>query len=176
MSASDSSGKSDTAPKKGGFAGTAISIVATSAIAAGVAWFSADMLASPPAAGDKAQHTSAKGGEYAKAEDKEKGGHEEEAGGAFVRMEPVVSSMYGAEEVWMRLELGLIMREGERAPGAAMLAEIRDGLIGMLRNTRLTEIEGPSGFLHFREDVHDQVRIRTAGKVKDVTILSLVVE
>ncbi len=175
MSARDSSGKADAAPKKGGFAGTAISIVATSAIAAGVAWFSADLLASPPAGNDKAQHAGAKGDDHAKADDK--GGDDKRgASGSFVRMEPVVSSMYGAEEVWMRLELGLIMREGERTPGAGMLAEIRDGLIGMLRNTRLTEIEGPSGFLHFREDVHDLVRIRTAGKVKNVTILSLVVE
>ena len=177
LSARDPSGKADAAPKTGGFATTAISIVVTSAIAAGVAWFSTDLLAPQGSTdtGGKAQHASAKGDGYAGAEDK--GGHKEEgASGSFVRMEPVVSNMHGAEEVWMRLELGLIMREGERGLGAAALGEVKDGLIGMLRNTRLSEIEGASGFLHFREDVFDLVRMRTNGKVKDVTILSLVVE
>jgi flagellar FliL protein len=41
---------------------------------------------------------------------------------------------------------------------------------------QLGQIEGASGFQNLREDLNDLVRIRSAGKVRELVIQTLIVE
>ena len=41
---------------------------------------------------------------------------------------------------------------------------------------RVDQLEGPSGFLHLREDLNDRARIRSGGKVRELVIQGLVLE
>ncbi len=58
----------------------------------------------------------------------------------------------------------------------ALLGEITEDIIAYLRTVPMSDLEGPSGFLHLREDLNDRVRIRSGGKVREVVIQTLVLE
>jgi flagellar FliL protein len=48
--------------------------------------------------------------------------------------------------------------------------------VAYLRTVPLAQIEGPSGFLHLREDLNERARIRSGGKVKELVVQSLMLE
>ena len=58
----------------------------------------------------------------------------------------------------------------------AMAAAISEDIVAYLRTVPLVQIEGPSGFLHLREDLNDRARIRSGGKVRELVIQGLVLE
>ena len=68
------------------------------------------------------------------------------------------------------------MLDGEGADTKGLAAAITEDTITYLRTLSLPLIEGSSGFLRFREDLNDRVRIRSGGKVRDLIIHSLIVE
>ena len=45
-----------------------------------------------------------------------------------------------------------------------------------MRTVPLAQLEGPSGFLHLREDLNDRARIRSGGKVRELVVHALVLE
>ena len=47
----------------------------------------------------------------------------------------------------------------------ALAAAIAEDIVAYLRTVPLAQLEGPSGFLHLREDLNDRARIRSGGKV-----------
>jgi flagellar FliL protein len=49
-------------------------------------------------------------------------------------------------------------------------------ILGYLRTIRLSQIEGASGFLAFRDDLDDLVKTASRGDVRKFLIKSLVVE
>jgi flagellar FliL protein len=57
-----------------------------------------------------------------------------------------------------------------------MAAAIAEDVVAYLRTVPITQLEGPSGLLHLREDLNDRARIRSGGKVKELVIQSLVLE
>ena len=65
----------------------------------------------------------------------------------------------------------------DAAAGAnALVAAIGEDIVAYLRTVSLAQIEGPSGFLHLREDLNDRARIRTGGKIRELVVQALVLE
>jgi flagellar FliL protein len=71
----------------------------------------------------------------------------------------IVTNLAGPKKAWIRLE-----------------AAIADDFVAYLRTVPLAQIEGPSGFLHLREDLNERARIRSGGKVKELVVQSLMLE
>ena len=78
--------------------------------------------------------------------------------------------VFGVAEEAVRVATGLLQ--------VMILLAVKssDALLTMLRTVNLAQIEGPSGFLHFKEDINDLLRVNSENKVAQVLINSMVVE
>jgi len=99
------------------------------------------------------------------------------AAGASLRvLPPVTTNLVGQKSTWIRLEAAIVL-EGEPPADIDVLGgKIADDILAFLRTVQLAQIEGPSGLQNLREDLNDLVRIRSAGKVRELVLQSLIVE
>jgi flagellar FliL protein len=88
----------------------------------------------------------------------------------------IVTNLASPEGTWIRLEAALLLDPDQAAQAGALTAQIAEDLVAFLRTVSLAHIQGPSGFQHLREDLNDRVRVRSAGKVRDLVINSMIVE
>ena len=94
----------------------------------------------------------------------------------IVPLQPIITNLAAPEGAWVRVESSLLARK-ESAQSAELLAEKTSGhILAYLRTLRLSQIEGASGFLAFRDDLDDLVRTTSNGDVRKLLIKSLVVE
>jgi|SRR5581483_6873344 len=87
----------------------------------------------------------------------------------------IVTNLAGPQRTWIRLEASIVMGDPS-ADANAIAASIAEDVVAYLRTVPLAQIEGPSGFLHLREDLNDRARVRSAGKARELVIQSLVIE
>jgi flagellar protein FliL len=93
-----------------------------------------------------------------------------------VPLEPMITNLAAPEGVWLRVEASLLASK-ELAPAPAILAaEMGAIILAYLRTLKLGDIEGGSGFLAFRDDLDDLVKIASHGAAKKVLVKSLVIE
>ena len=88
---------------------------------------------------------------------------------------PIMTNLAGAKGTWIRIEASVVFAADAASPNA-LAAAIAEDMVAYLRTVPLSQIEGPSGFLHLREDLNDRARIRSAGKVRELVIQALVLE
>lgn len=91
-------------------------------------------------------------------------------------LEPVVTNLAGASDVWIRLESSMIFANGVIQDPNVIAAQIRQDILGYLRTLTIAQIEGPSGLQHLREDLNERVALRSNGKVRELIIETLVVQ
>ena len=91
-------------------------------------------------------------------------------------LEPVVTNLSGAGDVWIRLESSMIFQNGVIQDPNVIAAQIRQDILGYLRTLTIAQIEGPSGLQHLREDLNERVTLRSNGKVRELIIETLVVQ
>jgi flagellar protein FliL len=108
-----------------------------------------------------------------------KDGHEA-AGGAHgvltgnsLLLDPMVTNLASPSDVWVRLEMALVV---EAPLEEATTQAIHQDLFSYVRTLRLSQLEGPSGYLNFKADLLDRAKIRSEGKVKAVLIKTLLFE
>ena len=165
-----------------------IAILLATVIAVGTGWFLGGMLEVDPnakkaesvAAQDKLQE----GAEYgekeddgkkeAKAEYKAKGG--KKASSNIVTLEPILVALRNSNNAFLRLELAIIMNEGAYLDETEGKLRLLSELSAFSKTMTLRQISGPSGYLHFREDLLDRAILSTKGGVRDLLILSMVAE
>jgi flagellar protein FliL len=164
----------------------AIVVLLLTLIGAGTGFSVGSMLGSPqPAPGINAQtagHTQpdaakeAHGSETAPMAAEPLQAADEPAEMTIVAFPPILTNLAEPKETWVRLEGSLLMKT-ETDVAHDLLAERADeNLVTFLRTVKLKDIEGPSGFLHFREDLNDLVSQLSEGQVKEVIIHSMVLE
>jgi flagellar FliL protein len=87
----------------------------------------------------------------------------------------IVTNLAGAKGTWIRIEASFVLDAD--APNAnALAASISEDIVAYLRTVPVDQLEGPSGFLHLREDLNDRARIRSGGKIRELVIQGLVLE
>ncbi len=87
----------------------------------------------------------------------------------------IVTNLASPKGVWIRIEASIVVGP-EAANTNALAASISEDMIAYLRTVPLEQLEGPSGFLHLREDINDRARIRSGGKVGDIVLHAVVLE
>ena len=95
---------------------------------------------------------------------------------AVLRLEPIVTNLAAPPGAWIRLEASLVFAGEPPKQQGELAARIAEDILAFLRTVRLDQIEGPSGFLHLREDLSERAAIRSQGLVREVVIGGLVVE
>jgi flagellar FliL protein len=98
------------------------------------------------------------------------------ADSAVLRLEPVVTNLAAPPGAWIRLEAWLVFAGEPPKEQDELAVRITEDILAFLRTVRLDQIEGPSGFLHLREDLSERAAIRSQGLVREVVIGGLVVE
>lgn len=93
-----------------------------------------------------------------------------------VHLDPILVMVEGEGKTFVRLELVVIPHEDEDLDDETTKLKLNSELSSFIRTLNLDILSGPSGYLHFREDILDRIQLSTQGRAKDVLIMSLVAE
>ncbi|WP_161139320.1 flagellar basal body-associated FliL family protein [Propylenella binzhouense] len=89
---------------------------------------------------------------------------------------PVITNLGDPATTSVRLEASLVFKD----PAAPLPDDVANAIAGdilaYLRTVSLEDIEGASGLQHLREDLADRAAIRADGAVRELVILTLVVQ
>lgn len=97
--------------------------------------------------------------------------------GRIVRqLAPIVTNLQSPKQSWIRLELSIVLKPEAAAEQDIIAVEAGDKVLGLLRTIALSQIDGPSGLLHLREDLTDLLVDGHDSMVLQVLINSMVVE
>lgn len=139
--------------------------------ALGVGWFSGGYLKrseAPPgvtASGEKQEHKPATAKEGAPVSPS--------AGPLLVQLAPITTNLASPDTVWVRLDASIVL-DAPQPP--AMAEAVHQDLLALVRTLKMHQVEGPSGFLHLKDDLRERAAIRSEGHVTDVLIRTLVFE
>lgn len=89
---------------------------------------------------------------------------------------PVVTNLGNPSDVWIRIEASIVFDDEALQTDEVLAAKITEDILAYLRTVSLSQIEGPSGMQHLREDLADRARVRSDGRVAELVIQTLVVQ
>lgn len=90
-----------------------------------------------------------------------------------VYLDPITTNMAGGNDMWVRLEMGLVF-DGQ--PDAEIAREVQQDTLAFLRTIKSHQVEGASGYRHFRADLEERAAMRSDGKVTGILIRTLLFE
>jgi flagellar FliL protein len=85
----------------------------------------------------------------------------------------IMTNLAAPTDTWIRIEAAAVF-DGE--VDASMADMVHQDLLAYVRTVKLHQVEGPSGFLHMKDDLNERARIRSGGKVKTILIRTIVFE
>ena len=89
---------------------------------------------------------------------------------------PILTNLAEPRDVWIRIESSIVFDDEEIAADEVLAAKITEDILTYLRTVSLSQIESPSGMQHLREDLIERARIRSAGRVTELVIQTLVLQ
>lgn len=95
---------------------------------------------------------------------------------AIKKIAPVVTNLANSENDWIRLESSIVYKPSPEMNSDILAAETRQDVLAYLRTVSLSQIQGPSGLLHVREDLNERVKIRSKGIIQELVLETLVVQ
>ncbi len=87
---------------------------------------------------------------------------------------PVVTNLASPHDTWIRLEASIVFDDEAIDTDDVLASKITEDFLAYFRTVGLSQIDGPSGMQHLREDLADLARIRSEGRVHEVVIQTLV--
>lgn len=90
-----------------------------------------------------------------------------------IALAPLTTNLAAPSDIWVRLEAAIVV-DGE-AP-ADLPDTIHQDMLAFIRTVKLHQIEGASGFRHFKADLQDRAATRSSGLVTQVLIRTLLFE
>jgi flagellar protein FliL len=157
-------------------------------LAGGAGWGTSGFMSAPVAAEDEAAHApadraakehaaapakEAHGAPAAEGHGESKEGEAPSLMGSALLLEPIVTNIASPQDVWVRLEMALVAD----GPLEEKLAQtVREDLFAYVRTLRLSQLEGPSGFISLKADLLDRAKIRSEDKISAVLIKTLLFE
>lgn len=95
---------------------------------------------------------------------------------AIRKMAPVVTNLANSESDWIRLEASIVYKAGDYLNSDVLAAETRQDVLAYLRTVSLSQVQGPSGLLHVREDLNERAKIRSKGTIQELVLETLVIQ
>ena len=95
--------------------------------------------------------------------------------GAVIPLKPILTNVRIPQNVWLRLEAGVVARPGEQVSDE-LAATITGDFMAFLRTVNLMQLRGPAGLEYLRTDLEERARMRSEGKIEKVYIWALVME
>jgi flagellar protein FliL len=91
------------------------------------------------------------------------------------QLTPIVVNLREPADLYVRLEAAVVLETGAM-DGGAIVAKIGDDLVSYIKTVSLSELEGPTGFQYFREDLRRRAVQVGGGKVKELLLQSFIVQ
>ncbi|MGH6860265.1 MAG: flagellar basal body-associated FliL family protein [Phyllobacterium sp.] len=95
--------------------------------------------------------------------------------GNVMALKPILTNVKIPQDVWIRLEAGVVLRPGEGLSDE-LAATISGDFMAFLRTVNLMQLRGPAGLEYLRMDLQERARMRSEGKIEKVYIWALVME
>lgn len=95
--------------------------------------------------------------------------------GSVVPLKPILTNVKIPQDVWIRLEAGVVLAPGEKISDE-LTASIAGDFMAFLRTVNLMQLRGPAGLEYLRTDLQERARMRSEGKIEKVYIWALVME
>ncbi|QND50644.1 flagellar basal body-associated FliL family protein (plasmid) [Phyllobacterium sp. 628] len=111
----------------------------------------------------------------APAGDKAAGKSETMPSGTVVALKPILTNVKLPQDVWIRLEAGVVAKPGEKISDE-MAATVAGDFMAFLRTVNLMQLRGAAGLEYLRMDLQERARMRSEGKIEKVYIWALVME
>lgn len=90
-----------------------------------------------------------------------------------VYLEPITTNLAGPASTWVRMELALVF---DGKIDLSLAQAVQQDILAYLRTVKMHQVEGPSGYQHLISDLEERASIRSAGKVKQVLVKTLLFE
>jgi flagellar protein FliL len=174
--------------KGGGLLMQIVVLLVMCGLAGGAGWGMSGFMSAPAVAEGEATHGPAEGAaEHAAApagkdvhgapaadgHGESKDGEAPSLMGSSLLLEPIVTNIASPQDVWVRLEMALV---AEGPLEEKIIQTVREDLFAYVRTLRLSQLEGPSGFISLKADLLDRAKIRSEDKVSAVLIKTLLFE
>jgi flagellar FliL protein len=95
--------------------------------------------------------------------------------GSVVPLKPILTNIKIPQDVWIRLEAGVVARPGEKVSDE-LAATIAGDFMAFMRTVNLMQLRGPAGIEYLRADLQERAAMRSQGKIEKVYIWALVME
>ncbi|MEK1888888.1 MAG: flagellar basal body-associated FliL family protein [Phyllobacterium sp.] len=95
--------------------------------------------------------------------------------GTVVPLKPILTNVKIPQNVWLRMEAGVVARPGEKIADE-LAATITGDFMAFLRTVNLMQLRGPAGLEYLRTDLEERAKMRSEGKIDKVYIWALVME
>lgn len=89
---------------------------------------------------------------------------------------PILTNLAAPDDVWIRIEASILFDDEELATDDVVAARISEDILAYLRTLSLSQIEGPSGMQHLRDDLDERARVRSEERVSELVVHTLVVQ
>lgn len=91
-------------------------------------------------------------------------------------LEPIITNVSKPAGAWARIEASIVCNKMLKETPEIVRARVAEQIMIYLRSVSLSDVEGPSGLLNFRDDLNSLVENLNEGEVHEVLIRTLVVE
>ena len=95
--------------------------------------------------------------------------------GSVVPLKPILTNIKIPQDVWIRLEAGVVARPGEKVSDE-LAATVAGDFTAFMRTVNLMQLRGPAGIEYLRTDLQERAVMRSQGKIEKVYIWALVME
>ena len=152
-------------------------LLGVTVLAVGVGWLSGNHL-NGESAGAGGQDATATPGKvmpaHREAEEKRMEGHgAEPPSPTVIQLAGITTNLAAPSNVWIRMEASIVLDEPQ---DAGLSERVHQDFLAFVRTLKLHQIEGSSGFQHFKADLEERAAIRSNGHVKQVLIRTLLFE
>jgi flagellar FliL protein len=89
---------------------------------------------------------------------------------------PIITNLGTPQDTWVRFEGSIVFDPKAMLHPEGVAGAIGDDFLAYLRTTSLKQLEGPIGLQNIRQDLKERAVTRSAGKVRDLVIRTLVVQ
>ena len=99
------------------------------------------------------------------------------SGSAHLRkLSPIVTNLAAPANNWARIEASMVTDNMNDEEAGILAAHISEDIVAYLRSATAAQFEGTRGLQRLRDDLTERANVRSAGKVRELIIETLVIQ
>ncbi|AKK19975.1 flagellar basal body-associated FliL family protein [Candidatus Liberibacter africanus] len=87
-------------------------------------------------------------------------------------LQPIITNFNSSPKNWLRLDIAVIC---EDIPDDVFLETMHQDIMDYVHTVSLQQITGPQGFLYFKEDIKERLKLRSKGFISNVIVRTFII-